>query len=83
MDGDGRELRHLHDVVNQHLQALRSMDFEPSGPFITSMLELKLDANTMFEWQKFSQDLLAHVVTCLSKAVGMSWQKLHAQSSCS
>jgi hypothetical protein len=32
------------------------MDYEPLGPFITSMLELKLDANTMFEWQKFSQD---------------------------
>ena len=43
-------------VVNQHLRALRSMDYEPSGPFITSMLELKLDANTMFELQKFSQD---------------------------
>ena len=55
-DGDGRELRRLHDVVNQHLRALRSMDYEPSGPFITSMLELKLDANTKFEWQKFSQD---------------------------
>ena len=32
------------------------MDYEPSGPFITSVLELKLDTNTMFEWQKFSQD---------------------------
>ena len=49
-------LRRLHDVVNQHLRALRSMDYEPSGPSITSMLELKLDANTKFEWQKFSQD---------------------------
>ena len=32
------------------------MDYEPFGPFITSILELKLDTNTMFEWQKFSQD---------------------------
>ena len=32
------------------------MEHEPSGPFITSVLELKLDPNTMFEWQKFSQD---------------------------
>ena len=31
------------------------MDYEPSGPFITSTLELKLDPNTMFEWQKHSQ----------------------------
>ena len=29
---------------------------EPSSPFITSVLELKLDTNTMFEWQKHSQD---------------------------
>ena len=31
------------------------MDYEPSGPFITSVLELKLDAATMFELQKHSQ----------------------------
>ena len=33
------------------------MAYEPSGPFITSTLELKLDANTLFEWHKYSQDL--------------------------
>ena len=32
------------------------MGHKPSGPFITSVLELKLDTNTMFEWQKHSQD---------------------------
>ena len=31
------------------------MGYEPSGPFITSTLELKLDQSTMFEWQKHSQ----------------------------
>ena len=31
------------------------MDYEPSGLFITLVLELKLDMNTMFEWQKYSQ----------------------------
>ena len=55
-DGSGKELRRLHDAVQQHLRALRSMGYEPSGPFITSVLELKLDTNTMFEWQKHSQD---------------------------
>jgi hypothetical protein len=55
-DGSGRELRKLHDVVLQHLRALRTMKCEPSGPFITSVLELKLDTNTLFEWQKHSQD---------------------------
>ena len=52
--GNGRELRHLHDVVQQHLRALKSMGYEPSAPFITSVLELKLNVGTMFEWQKHS-----------------------------
>ena len=46
-DGNGKELRRLHDIVNQHLRALKAMDCEPSGQFITSALELKLDDNTM------------------------------------
>jgi hypothetical protein len=54
-DGTGKELRKLHDTVQQHLRALKAMDYEPSGPFITSVLELKLDVDTMFEWQKHSQ----------------------------
>ena len=40
--GTGKELRHLHNTVQQHLRALAAMDYEPSGPFITSVLELKL-----------------------------------------
>ena len=55
-EGTGKELRRLHDTVQQHLRALRAIDYQPSGPFITSVLELKLDTNTMFEWQRFSQD---------------------------
>ena len=41
-DGTGREIRKLHDTVLQHLRALKSMGYDPSGPFITSALELKL-----------------------------------------
>ena len=55
-EGSGKELRYLHDTVQQHLRALKAMGNEPSGSFITSLLELKLDKNTMFEWQKTSQD---------------------------
>ena len=55
-EGTGKELRRLHDTVQQHLRALKAMDYEPSSPFITSILELKLDTTTMFEWQKFSQE---------------------------
>ena len=35
-DDSGKELRHLHDTVQQHIRALKAMDYEPSGPFITS-----------------------------------------------
>ena len=60
-DGSGKELRRLHDMIQQHLQALRAMDHEPSGPFITSAIELKLDTNTLFEWQKFSL-IMCHII---------------------
>lgn len=55
-DGSGKELRRLHDTAQQHLRALKALGHDPSGSFITSMLELKLDVNTMFEWQRHSQD---------------------------
>ena len=49
-EGTGHEIRRLHDTIQQHLRALKTMDYEPSGPFITSILELRLDASTNFEW---------------------------------
>ena len=54
-DGSGKELRRLHDTVQQHLRALKALGHEPSSAFITSTLELKLDVATAFEWQKHSQ----------------------------
>ena len=55
-DGNGYELRHLYDVPAPHLRVLKALDYEPSGPFVTSILELKLDPTNMFEWQRHSQD---------------------------
>ena len=55
-DSSGRELRQLHDVLQQHLRALKATDKEPSAHFITSLMEMKLDPDTMFEWQKSSQE---------------------------
>ena len=46
-EGGGRELRRLHDTVQQHLRALKAMVYEPYGPFIMPILELKLDTNTV------------------------------------
>ena len=55
-EGTGKELRKLHDTAQQHLRALKSLGQEPDGPFVTSIIELKLDSHTMFEWQRHSQD---------------------------
>ena len=45
-DGNGRELRRLNDAAATHLRALKVLDYDPSGPFVTSILELKLDSTT-------------------------------------
>ena len=55
-EGSGKELRCLHDSVQQHLRALKAMECELPGSFITSILKLKLDQDTMFEWQKCSHE---------------------------
>ena len=55
-DGNGKELRRLHDSLIQHLRALKAMDYEPSGPFVTSLIELKFDSTTAFEWHRHTQD---------------------------
>ena len=47
-DGTGKEIRALHNLVIQHLRALKSLGHEPSQTFITSLLEMKLDSTTMF-----------------------------------
>ena len=48
-DRSSKELRTLHDVVLQHLRALKTMGHEPSNSFITPLLDSKLDPNTMFD----------------------------------
>ena len=48
-DGSGKELRRLHDVIQQRLRALKAMGAEPDESFITSVIELKLNIDTMFE----------------------------------
>ena len=55
-DANSCELCCLHDIAAPHFRALKTTDYEPSGSFITSTLELKLDPTTMFEWLRHSQD---------------------------
>ena len=53
-EGSGGEIRRHHDVPSRHLRALTAKD--PYEPFVTALVELKLDQSTMFEWQRQSQD---------------------------
>ena len=53
-NGNGRELQLLHDTVNQHMQAIKPIDYSP-WMLVKSVLETKLDQTTMFEWKKHSQ----------------------------
>ena len=54
-EGNGKELRRLHDTLQQHVRALKTLGCDLPGKFITSMIELKLDVDTLFEWQKHSK----------------------------
>ena len=54
-EGSGKELRTLHDTAQQHIRALKCMGHEPSRTFLTSLLQLKLDPTTRFEWQRHNQ----------------------------
>ena len=54
-EGSGRELRRLHDNVQQHVRALKTLGCDLPGKFLTSLIELKLDVDTLIEWQKHSQ----------------------------
>ena len=55
-EGSGKELLRLHEVCSQHMRVLKTMYYDPSGSFITSLIETKLDRSTMFEWQRHTQE---------------------------
>ena len=55
-EGNGKELHHLHDIINQHVRAISAMDQNKFDSFITALLDLKLDQTTMFEWQRYSEE---------------------------
>lgn len=60
-NGSGKELRRFHDTLQQHLRALKTMKSEPDPSFVTSIIELKLDQTTLFEWQKHSQEKVEEI----------------------
>ena len=53
-EGSAKELRLLHDTLNQHLRALKAMEHDCFETFITAAAELKFNQVAMCERQKFS-----------------------------
>ena len=55
-EGNGREIRCLHDVLLQHYKAIKAMDPDNFGEtLLTAFIELKLDPTTMRYWQRFNR----------------------------
>ena len=54
--GNGKELRRIHDVINQHMRAINTMRSNSLEAFVTSVIELKLDQTSMFTWQDYTHD---------------------------
>ena len=48
-NGGGKELRKLHDSLQQQICALGTLGCDLPGTFISSMIELKLVVDTLFE----------------------------------
>ena len=69
--------------MNQHLRALKLMGCEPSGQFITSLIEMKLDPDTMFEWQKHTPavphyNVLLEFVNLQRNRLNVRWMMLRS-----
>lgn len=54
--GSGRELRHLHDLVSQHLRSLRTIKGDTFESFMSSLIEMKLDQSSKFAWQQHTHE---------------------------
>ena len=90
-EGNGKNLQRLHDICSQHLRVLKAMKYEPSGTFVTALLEMRLNQSTMFEWQRHTQGKadLPHFTDFLdfidlraraSEAISHERQKCHSQT---
>ena len=55
-DRHGPKWRKLHKFLNQHLRVLKAMKYGPLGPFITLLIETKLNRSMMFDWQMHTQE---------------------------
>ena len=53
---NGRELRRLYDLWNQHIKAIKPFDAYDIDTFLTATIELKLGETTKLKWMEHSND---------------------------
>ena len=53
---NGKELRRLYDLWNQHIRAIKAFDAYDLDTFLTTIMELKLDETTKLKWMEHSND---------------------------
>ena len=53
---NGKELRRLYDLYNQHIRAIKLADYFDLDTFLTIVMELKPDEATRLKWMEFSND---------------------------
>ena len=78
-NGSGRELRYLHDIVNQNIRVISAMKCDTFESFVTAIIELKLDQTTMFEWQRHTQEFEGNSIQPYSEL--LSFLDLRARAS--
>ena len=55
-EGNGKEIRSLHDMLLQHYRALKAMDEDKFETLLAGIIELKVDPTTMKDWQHFTRE---------------------------
>ena len=54
--GNGPELRQLHDLLVQHIRALKALGQDTLETYLTAAIELKLDEGTKLKWMEYSSE---------------------------
>ena len=53
---NGKELRRLYDLWNQHIRAIKAFNTYDPDTFLTAIMELKLGETTKLKWMEHSND---------------------------
>ena len=53
---NGRELRRLYDLWNQHIRAIKAFNAYDIDTFLTEIMEQKLGEATKLKWMEYSNE---------------------------